>query len=272
MKDYAQLIGGPGPRPYVDRGQRIVAWFSHGDASAVATKLCLQKFGSDRVKVYCIDVGSEHSDNARFRADCERWFGVKIHVVKSAKYADTWTVWRSRRFLKGPEGAPCTQVLKRAVREEHSGMEDVQAFGFTAEEQDRAIEFAWRNPEIMLYSPLIEAGLGKNDCHAIVSGAGIEIPAMYRLGYLNNNCIGCVKGGMWYWNKIRQDFPETFSEMAKLERELDHAILKDRTGGETKPLFLDELKPGKGRKADEPKLECSTGCQALPDLENTDLV
>ena len=25
---------------------------------------------------------------------------------------------------------------------------------------------------------------------------GIEIPVMYRLGYNNNNCVGCVKGGI----------------------------------------------------------------------------
>lgn len=31
---------------------------------------------------------------------------------------------------------------------------------------------------------------------------------MYDLGYANNNCIGCVKGGIGYWNKIRIDFPE----------------------------------------------------------------
>ncbi len=37
---------------------------------------------------------------------------------------------------------------------------------------------------------------------------------MYDLGYPNNNCIGCVKGGMGYWNKIRKDFPEVFQKRA----------------------------------------------------------
>ena len=31
---------------------------------------------------------------------------------------------------------------------------------------------------------------------------------MYDLGYPNNNCIGCIKGGMGYWNRIRKDFPD----------------------------------------------------------------
>ena len=57
---------------------------------------------------------------------------------------------------------------------------------------------------------------------------------MYRLGYQNNNCIGCVKGGKGYWNKIREDFPETFWEMSKAERFVGHSCIKN--------CFLDELR------------------------------
>lgn len=60
--------------------------------------------------------------------------------------------------------------------------------------------------------------------------AGIEIPAMYKMGYNNNNCIGCVKGGMGYWNKIRKDFPEVFNRMAVIEREVGATCLKDKSG------------------------------------------
>jgi hypothetical protein len=68
---------------------------------------------------------------------------------------------------------------------------------------------------------------------------GIKRPAMYDLGYSNNNCVGCVKGGMGYWNKIRVDFPEIFNQRAKLEREIGHSCLKE--------CFLDELDPDKGK-------------------------
>ncbi|HRL05080.1 MAG TPA: phosphoadenosine phosphosulfate reductase family protein [Brevundimonas diminuta] len=265
---YAEEIGGPGPRPFKDEGQRIVAWYSDGDASAVAAMLALHEYGPERVVVARIDVGSEHPDNERFRAEVEAWLGVKIVTLKSEKYVDTWDVWETEGYLRDQYGAPCTRALKRNVRESFAGMNDIQVFGFTHEEQGRAEEFAWRNPEIMLWSPLIENMLTKNDCHAIVSRAGIEIPAMYRLGYLNNNCIGCVKGGMWYWNKIRRDFPEVFARMAKLERKFDFALLSDRRGGKRRPLFLDELEPNRGRKQDEPKIECSVFCQAVPEYSD----
>ena len=68
-------------------------------------------------------------------------------------------------------------------------------------------------------------------------------PLMYELGYPNNNCIGCVKGGMGYWNRIRKDFPDVFESRAKLERAVGHSMLKDKNG----PIYLDELDPNRGR-------------------------
>ena len=43
---------------------------------------------------------------------------------------------------------------------------------------------------------------------SLIERAGLRLPEMYRLGYANANCVGCVKGGAGYWNKIRRDFPE----------------------------------------------------------------
>ena len=87
--------------------------------------------------------------------------------------------------------------------------------------------------------------------------AGIEIPAMYKMGYNNNNCIGCVKGGMGYWNKIRKDFPEVFARMAQIEREVGATCLKDQSG----KIFLDELSPNRGEMPEEFIPDCSLICQ-----------
>ena len=75
---------------------------------------------------------------------------------------------------------------------------------------------------------------------------------MYDLGYTNNNCIGCVKGGMGYWNKIRKEFPEVFSSRAKLERDIGHSCIKG--------VFLDELDPNRGRN-DEVIPDCGIMCE-----------
>lgn len=81
----------------------------------------------------------------------------------------------------------------------------------------------------------------------MVQRAGIEIPAMYRLGYDNANCIGCVKGGLGYFRAIREDFPEQFARLAEVEAEIGEGawILRHRSGplkGQRFPLH--QLPPG----------------------------
>ena len=61
-----------------------------------------------------------------------------------------------------------------------------------------------------------------------------------------NNCIGCVKGGMGYWNKIRRDFPERFEEMAALEKEIGRKICKRTINKVTERIWLSDLPEGIG--------------------------
>ena len=135
-------------------------------------------------------------------------------------------------------------------------------FGYTAEEKDRAESFRRQNFEQPLETPLIDAGLSKSDCLAMIQRAGIELPAMYKLGYKNNNCIGCPKGGMGYWNKVRRDFPATFERMAALQRELGPGSGFLRDHGRGRRIVLDELDPTRGNHGDEPDIECSLMCHA----------
>jgi hypothetical protein len=239
---------------------RVLAWFSAGAASAVATKLALADH--DDVTIFRTDPGSEHDDNARFAAECAEWFGQEIlSVTGDERYADTWDVWEKTGYLVGPTGARCTIELKKKARWKVERDYDVQVFGYTAEEQHRADRFRAGNPDVRLSTPLIDRGLGKADCLAMVERAGIELPVMYQLGYRNNNCIGCVKGGMGYWNKIRVDFPDTFDRMATLERKLGHSVIR----AEGEPVWLDLLDPARGNHADEPDIECSLLCAIAED-------
>jgi hypothetical protein len=243
----------------LDQG-RIVCRFSCGTASAVATKLALAKFPRDRVVITYSDPGSEHPDNVRFREDCERWFDHPVTVLRSSEYRDTWEVFEKERFLVGHQGAKCTGVLKRAPTYDFARSGDILVFGYTVEEKARADQFRRQNFEQPLLTPLIEAGLKKADCHAIVSRAGIKLPAMYLLGYRNNNCIGCVKGGMGYWNMIRRDFPDVFERMAALQRDLGPGSFfwRERDTGER--ISLDALDPRRGNHDDEPNIDCSLLC------------
>ena len=240
---------------------RVVSWFSHGACSTIATKMALAEHGPN-VVIACIDTGSEDSDNDRFRADCEAWFDHPIVVLKSDKYADTWDVFARTRYLVGPSGARCTGELKKAVRHAFERPTDVQVFGYAANTRDaaRAERFVEQNPGVDARFPLVERGITKSDCLALIERAGIVLPRRYRMGYVNNNCVGCVKGGMGYWNKVRVDDPEVFARMAAQERELGHTVLREPNGG---PLYLDELDPSRGNYKAEQVADCDLNCQAV---------
>jgi len=238
-----------------------IAWFSAGITSAVACRLAIDLYND--VEIYYIEVGLSHPDNQRFIEDCEKWYNKKIHIVSNGKYDNHIDVINKTRYVNGVGGARCTLELKKNVRfglEKQFKIEN-QIFGFeySKKEINRAIRFQEQYPHANPLYPLIEKKLDKNECAGILDLAGIELPAMYKLGYDNNNCIGCVKGGMWYWNKIRKDFPAVFDEMAKAEKSVGHSCLK-------KPLI--ELKEGEGNKNDEVNFECGIFCE----VENADII
>lgn len=218
--------------------RRTIVWFSRGAASAVAAKLTLRN-DPEAIIATCA-TGSEHPDSDRFEADCVRWFNAPVVQLRSDKYADTWDVWERTRWLAGIDGARCTTELKVAVRLAFQRPTDIHVFGYTADAPDvkRANNLRDNYPELTIKTPLIDAGLTKEAVLAMVQGAGIELPVMYKLGFHNNNCIPCAKAtSPDYWSLVRKTHPEQFERMAKLSRELDVRLC--RIHGDR--AFIDEI-------------------------------
>lgn len=237
----------------------VIGWWSGGITSAVACRLAIEKYHN--VRLIYIETGSHHEDTIRFKTDCETWYGQEIETIQNSKYSDHLDVVLSTKYVNGAGGARCTKELKKDVRFNFEKLNKIahQVWGyeFKAREINRAIrtqeQYAYTNPLF----PLIENKLTKNECAGIVAGAKIELPAMYKLGYNNNNCIGCVKGGAGYWNKIRVDFPKVFKLMAEAEREIGATCLKNDDG----KIYLDELNPKSGNPTDIVTGECGIFCQ-----------
>lgn len=228
-----------------------VCWLSAGVSSFVAGYLV-----RDSVDEFIyIDIENQHPDSLRFIKECEYALDKKITILRS-QYRSVERVIQQFRYINGPSGAKCTSILKKRVRKEwedkHKDCELTYVWGFDLEEKRRADRLDVNNPEYKNEYPLIDKCLTKQDAHAILAMLGIARPLMYDLGYSNNNCIGCVKGGMGYWNKIRVDFPEVFDRMSKLERQIGHSCIKG--------VYLDELDPDRGRMEDEIMQDCGVMC------------
>lgn len=234
-----------------------VCWISAGISSFMAGYLA----GDVDEWIY-IDINDQHPDSMRFIKDCENVIGTKIHILKSKEYRCVEDCVKTFGGFKHPKGfSPCTNWLKKRVRKEwelqHEAYEITYVWGFDLKERARAERIIESNPQAEHEFPLIEKGLSKEEVHGLFERTfDFSRPIMYELGYPNNNCIGCVKGGMGYWNKIRKDFPEVFESRAKLEREVGYSILKDKNG----PVFLDELDPRRGDMNTEIFPDCGIMC------------
>lgn len=230
-------------------GDRIVCQFSCGAASAVATKLILAKYSGRNIQIINAFVKEEHIDNRRFLADCEVWFGREITVLCDEEYdASIIEVFRRKQFMKNRFFAPCTKTLKSKLLDAWKLPTDTMVLGYTVEEKDRFEDFCERNPDRRVLAPLIDDGLTKEDCKAMLERAGIVLPMMYRLGYDNANCIGCVKGGEGYFRAIREDFPVEFETLAKCQDEIGEGayFFRDRKTGER--YSLRNIPSGKAKR------------------------
>ena len=240
-------------------GRRIV-WFSCGVASAVAAHITLQRF-DDVAVVYCDTSQTEHPDNLRFLRDCERWLGHPIELIRSNTYASVDDVFDRTRYMSGLAGARCTVEMKKVPRFNFQRWDDIHIFGYHAGEEGRARRLATQNPELNLEWPLLSSSLDKQDCHSIIRSAGIELPAMYKLGFRNNNCIGCVKAtAPDYWNKVRKLFPSVYQHRALLSREINARLTRKKVGKKWVRIFLDELEESNQLSFDE-DLSCGPDCK-----------
>lgn len=251
---------------------RMLCWFSCGAASAVATKEAIDLYSESHevIPVCCDTRPSEHEDNYRFSAECERWFGRPIVYIRSEYYETIDDVFERTRYMSGQFGARCTTEEKKIPRMKFQRPDDIHVWGYTYGELTRMKNFRERNPEIKSIFILRERRITKKMCLDRLTQAGIRLPSMYEIfdeedrarykvnGFDNNNCPGCVKSSSpWYWSMIRKYFPETFKRRCEQSRAIGCRLIQIGK----KRIFLDELpdKIFKKRKKKE-NLSCGPEC------------
>lgn len=261
---------------------RRVVQMSGGITSWAAARRVADQYGTDGLVLLFADTLIEHPDLYRFLDDAAADLGVPVTRVADGRTPTQ--VFRDRRFIGNSQIAPCSVHLKqipcRRWLEANADPETTRLYvgiDWTTKDANRLPGIAagwapWHVEAPLLNPPYVD----KRGWIVEARRRGIREPEMYRLGFEHNNCSGrCVRGGQGQWAHLLQVMPEVFAaaeaDEQALQRELgtDATHLKDRVGGETKPLPLVELRRRVEASAAEPLFDAYDwgGCGCMTDLE-----
>lgn len=231
--------------------KHCIVSISGGLSSAICLKRALAVYGKQNVTALFADVNMEDDDLYRFLDDISSTMGHPIVRIDNGG-RDVWDVFRRQRFLGNTRVDLCSRILKRQAIAKwvadngHTPESTVLAIGldWTEPERHDAVVRNWAPYDV--WFPLNDAPrLSHCDKVAAVESWGIRPPRLYDSGFPHNNCGGfCVKAGQAQFAKLLEQYPERYrwheAEEEALRRRLgkDVAILRDRRGGQTRPMTM----------------------------------
>lgn len=229
-----------------------VVMASGGVGSATAGLRVAQKYGTDNLTWLFTDTKCEHPDTYRFlRESCA---SVGGRLVEIAEGRTIWEVFRDKKFLGNSRVDPCSLILKRQMADrwlaQHHTTESVTVhIGIDWSERHRFENLAERKKPWVYEAPLCEPPyLTKDQMHDLWEQRGVAKQYLYRIGASHANCGGgCIEMGIGGFARLLRNDPTTYAEWERNEQVMrdqlgDVAILRDRTGGEAKPLTLAALR------------------------------
>jgi hypothetical protein len=259
--------------------RHIVQW-GGGVTSWATGRWVADRYGTADLVLLFADTLVEDEDLYRFNDDASADIGAPITRVADGR--TPWQVFEDERFIGNSRIAPCSKLLKQEVcrrwlKQNADPGDTVLYVGIDWTETERlpGIQHGWAPWRIE--APLCEPPyMDKDDWKDACRLAGFEPPRLYSFGFPHNNCGGaCVRGGQAQWKRLLEVFPDRFAANEAAEQRLRErlgtsaTILRDRTGGTTKPLSLAELRrrveaaPTQGDLLDS---EDWGGCGCMTDL------
>ncbi|OYP14039.1 hypothetical protein CFC35_05595 [Streptomyces sp. FBKL.4005] len=232
--------------------QHVVMW-SGGITSWATARHVIAEHGTENVTLLFADTTAEDEDLYTFNEQASTQLGLPLHRVSRER--DQWQVFEDKRWLGNTRIAQCSMELKlkpcREWLEEFTDPADTMLYvgiDWTETERLPAIVRGWAPWPVD--APLTRPPYSdKEQLRAEARAAGLIDPRLYRLGFAHNNCGGaCVKGGQAQWARLLEVFPERYARAEAAEEKMrrllgkDVSILRDRRGGDTKPLTLAVLR------------------------------
>lgn len=238
--------------------KRIVNW-SGGLCSFWAAKRVIEKYGIADVILLFADTLIEDADLYRFNQQASAHLGLKITRVSLE--LSPWALFKREGMIGNNKYPICSIYLKREPLDEWHRrnaweMDSVIYIGMDWTEKHRLDRMRSDKPDWQIEAPMIDEPIW-DKCRMIAETEklGIEIPRLYRLGFPHNNCGGrCVRAGQSHFVHLLKVLPEAFAEWEREEFECQSdmlargissnsfSVLRDRRGGETKPMTLRQLR------------------------------
>ena len=222
--------------------------FSGGVGSWAAAKRVADQHGTEGLTLLFADTKTEDADTYRFMREAAANVGGEL--VEIADGRTIWEVFRDVRFLGNTRVDPCSRILKRDLcdrwlDENCDPAATVVYVGIDWTEAHRFERLRVRREPWVYEAPLCDAPyLTKEGLHEWAECEGLRKQRLYVMGAPHANCGGgCVKMGVGGFARLLAADPERFGEWETNEQALrrdlgDVSILRDRTGGDTKPLTL----------------------------------
>lgn len=247
--------------------KHVVMW-SGGITSWATARHVIAEHGAANTVLLFADTNAEDEDLHRWNREAAAQLGMDLIRVADEQERDPWQVFEDKRWLGNTRIAQCSHALKqepcRDWLTEHTDPTDTTLYvgiDWTETHRIPAVRNGWApwTVEFPLTQPPYR---DKDQWFAEAAAVGLRRPRLYDLGFAHNNCGGaCVKGGQAQWARLLDVFPERYARAEAAEEKMrsllgkDVAILRDRTGGTTKPLTLAALRERiEAQKAAQPSL------------------
>jgi hypothetical protein len=224
----------------------VIVGFSGGVTSAWCAGWALRNFAKDEVTLLFHDTKREHADTYRFLHE----MAAKLDhsITERSDGRGLIELFRDEGYLGNNQQTFCSRKLKaeqgmryvREIREADPEARIIKVIGYSANEPKRVTRAVGHAAAegIELRFPIIEEKVTKQACADWVQcEMGVKPSAMY-LWSEHANCVGCVKGGRAYWLAVYEHHPDIFEEMAALEEEFGHEIIR---GGDRERVTLRQL-------------------------------
>ncbi len=214
---------------------RNIIALSGGLASAYTADFVLKNIDCNAI-LYFNDTKWEHEDLFRFLKDLENYWNKEIFFDVNGSSPED--IFYEKNFLGNNRVPLCSRFLKAEMLQKFAQKGDTLFFGIDLLEKHRAVRIAqvYSNLEMKTRFPLIENEILKPEIYKWLKNIGIEIPALYKMGFKHNNCSGgCVRSGKKQWLHLLKVLPKVYEERERVENEFsllsgkNYSFMKDKT-------------------------------------------